>query len=99
MKQKSVKDEILALFFTPHCPYAHSNSPTHKMTPVTTKSIRQKPMMSLAFILAIDKAGIAQNGCIRFVHASPHAIAMPVSPGSTPRLAPAVNMIGACIAQ
>ena len=55
----------------------------------------QKPMMSFAFSLAMARAGKAQKGWMRFVQASPHEMAMPVKPGSTPKAAPAVNMMGA----
>ena len=69
------------------------------MSPVMSRSMRQNPMMSLALSLAMASAGNAQKGWIRLVHASPQAMAMPVSPGSTPRSAPAVNITGAWIAQ
>ena len=59
----------------------------------------QNPMMSLALSLAMAKAGSAQKGCIRLVQASPHEMAMPVKPGFTPKAAPAVNMMGAWMAQ
>ncbi len=45
------------------------------------------------------KAGNAQNGWMRLVQASPQAMEMPVRPGSTPRLAPAVKNTGAWMAQ
>ena len=78
---------------------AHISSPPQMINPVTAKSMRQKPMMSLALSLAMAKAGNAQKGWIRLVHASPQAMAMPVSPGSTPRSAPAVKNTGAWMAQ
>ena len=59
----------------------------------------QKPMMSFALSFAMAKAGKAQKGWMRLVQASPHEMAMPVKPGATPRAAPAVNMMGAWIAQ
>ena len=67
--------------------------------PVIARSIRQNPMMSLALSLAMANAGKAQKGWMRLVHASPQAMEMPVSPGSTPRFAPAVKKTGAWIAQ
>lgn len=75
------------------------SSPEIIIIPDTTRSIRQKPMISFALSFAMARAGNAQKGCIRLVQASPHAIAIPVSPWSTPRSAPAANIIGACIAQ
>lgn len=66
--------------------------------PVIIRFIRQNPIMSFAFSLAMANAGMAQKGCIRLVQASPHAIAMPVMAGATPKLAPAGNIIGACTA-
>ena len=69
------------------------------INPVTNKSMMQKPMMSLALSLAMAKAGKAQKGWMRLVQASPHEIAIPVKPGATPKAAPAVNMMGAWIAQ
>ena len=74
---------------------AQISNPVHMMTPETIRSIRQKPMISFALSLAMASAGIAQKGWMRLVQASPQAMAMPVRPGSTPRSAPAVNMMGA----
>ena len=42
--------------------HAQSNRPPQIMIPETTKSIMQKPIISLALSLAIAKAGMAQNG-------------------------------------
>lgn len=73
-------------------------SPRAMIIPVVKRLIRQKPIMSLAPSFAIARAGIAQKGCMRFVHASPQAIAIAVIAGSTPSSAPAGIIIGACTA-
>ena len=78
---------------------AQIKSPPMIIIPETTRSMRQKPMMSFALSLAIANAGNAQKGWMRLVQASPHAIAIPVRPWSTLSASPAANMIGAWIAQ
>ena len=78
---------------------AHTSRPPQMMRPLTKRSMRQNPIMSLALSLARASAGMAQKGCMRLVQASPQAMAVPVRPGSTPRLAPAANIMGAWMAQ
>ena len=87
------KEKIIVMY------HAQISNPLQIINPETSRSIRQKPMMSLALSLAMAKAGSAQKGWIRLVQASPQEMAMPVSPGSTPMAAPAVNMMGAWMAQ
>ena len=41
---------------------AQISNPVHMMIPETTRSIRQKPMMSFALSLAMARAGMAQKG-------------------------------------
>ena len=59
---------------------AQIRSPLIIIIPDTTRSMRQKPMISFALSLAIANAGKAQNGWMRLVQASPQAIAIPVRP-------------------
>ena len=59
---------------------AQIRSPPMMIIPETTRSMRQKPMISLALSFAIARAGSAQKGWMRLVQASPHAIAIPVRP-------------------
>ena len=42
--------------------HAQTNKPPHIIIPLTTRSMRQNPIMSLALSFAIASAGIAQNG-------------------------------------
>lgn len=83
---------------TPFYANDQRNSPKEMIIPVIIRLIRQNPMMSFAPNLAIASAGIAQNGCIRLVQASPQAIDIAVREGCTPKAAPAGIIIGACTA-